>query len=141
MIDPMLQPGEQLVAAAHFQSKGAATGAGGLAGMAVQAVRSKGDRAAAAAAGMELPTRGIFAITDQRALILTITAWLGKPKAISSEIPTTNLVSAELAGKSLNAAVKRMKLTFSTGGTAEIDIFKKDGPDEMVAALNGIAGR
>lgn len=141
MIDPLLDPGEQLVAAARFQIKGAMNGAGGLAGMAVQSMRSKGDRAAAHEAGMQLPTRGIFAVTNKRALILSTTAWLGKPKAIASEIPTVNLSQAELAGKALAPALKRMKLTFTTGGSADVDIFKKDGPDELVAAMNGIAGR
>lgn len=137
-ITPLLDPGETIVAAARFQTKGANSG-GGLAGVAIGAARASGAKKAAAEVGMTLPMRGVFVVTDRRAVILNSTLF-GRPKSIVSTIPTQSVTGVELTGKGLAPALKRVRINFASGGGSELDVFRRDGVDEIVAALNGIAG-
>jgi hypothetical protein len=136
---PSLGAGEQVQAIARFQAKGQGTAmaVGGIVGAAVQSARTKGDRAAATEAGVTLPPRGVFVVTNQRALIFSQSAFAAKPKKIVAEIPAAQLTSAEVTDK--GGLMRRIRLNFPTGGGSHLDIVKKDDVDRLVAALNAVA--
>jgi hypothetical protein len=137
-----LQPGEQVTAANRFQAKGQAMAmaAGGLVGAAIASVASKGDRKAAAEAGVKLPQRGVLVVTDRRVLVYSQSAFAARPKKLLAEIPNT-LVGAAPTGKGVAPAMVRTRLSFSTGGSAEIDLVKRDGAERTTAAINAVVGR
>lgn len=137
-VAPSLAPGEHPTAIARFQSKGqaGAMAVGGLVGGAIQAARTKGDRAAAAEAGVTLPPRGVFVVTNQRILVFSQSAFSATPKKLIAEIPRTSLAGAENTGKGM--AMKRIRLHYPTGGASELDVVGKDGVDQLVGALSAL---
>jgi hypothetical protein len=137
-----LAVGETVRAANRFQAKGQAAGmaAGGLVGMAVAGAMNKGDRKAAAEAGVDLPSRGVLVVTDRRVLLYSQSAFAARPKKLLTEVPNT-LTGAEATGKGLAPGAARTRLSFTTGGSAEIDLIKRDDPEKTIAAINAAVRR
>jgi hypothetical protein len=133
---------ERVVAANRFQAKGQAAGmaVGGLVGMAVASTMNKGDKKAAAEAGVNLPGRGVLIVTDRRVLVYSQSAFAARPKKLLAEMPST-LAGAEATGKGLAPGFERVRLAFTTGGSSEIDLVKRDKPDQTIAAINSALRR
>ena len=138
----LLEPGEKVVALARYQLKGVATAqaVGGLAGAAIQAARTRGDRNSAAAAGLTLRNRGTIAVTDRRVVVFSPSALGGYPKKLVDSVGPGTIVGAEPTGKGIAPMLTRICIHYANGGESQLDLFKRDGADELIQALTTFRG-
>ena len=121
---PYLQPGERVLAAFIARPRGAMQARTGLAGSIIGGRKVGQQRRAAEAAGLELASPMALTLTDQRLLVLRVSAPLalgkgGDVKDLVSEAPLTDVDSIDekrlLVGKVVTVTVRGAAFKLEVG--------------------------
>jgi hypothetical protein len=121
---PYLQPGERVLAAFIARPRGAMQARTGLAGSIIGGRKVGQQRRAAEAAGLELASPMALTLTDQRLLVLRVSAPLalgkgGDVKDLVSEAPLTDVASIDekrlLVGKVVTVTVRGAAFKLEVG--------------------------
>jgi hypothetical protein len=126
---PYLQPGERVLAAFIARPRGAMQARTGLAGSIIGGRKVGQQRRAAEAAGLELASPMALTLTDQRLLVLRVSAPLalgkgGDVKDLVSEAPLTDVDSIDekrlLVGKVVTVTVRGTAFKLEVGAAENV---------------------
>jgi hypothetical protein len=126
---PYLQPGERVLAAFIARPRGAMQARTGLAGSIIGGRKVGQQRRAAEAAGLELASPMALTLTDQRLLVLRVSAPLalgkgGDVKDLVSDAPLTDVDSIDekrlLVGKVVTVTVRGTAFKLEVGAAENV---------------------
>ena len=128
-------PGEQVLAGCMTNPKAAVgLAVGGLVGAAVQAAvekRSQGDPGTGLAAAWPQRGRQLMAITTERVVVASMSAWSGRPKDVVAQWSNAEITAFDVERK---ATSYPFAITFADGSVAASEGGKGTGADGLADA-------